>query len=311
MIKTIGKGDKMLTKQYQYVIEVAETGNFSKAAENLFMAQSSLSQYIKKLEKELGVTLFDRSTQPVKLTEAGKSYLKTAYDITFLEKQLLNQLETFQQVKKKKIILGITRYWGSLLLPRILPAFQKRYPFIQLEMKEGKTKDLIDWLDNKRIDIAFFTASSQDSQHFSFYEETFLLREEIQLAVSSQLLESYHLSNQKMTPQRMMQLPLLTLRKGQKLRGIFDEFAKEAKDKPTIIMETENITTAYKLASVGTGATLIPEKILELTSPFDEVLHLSFEKPAFWELKAFTLKDSTTNEACDYLMLLAQKAFLI
>lgn len=300
----------MLTKQYQYVIELSETGSFSKAAENLYIAQSSLSQYIQKLERDLGITLFDRTTQPIKLTDAGTSYLKIAYEITYLEKQLHQQIETFQPTKKRKIILGITRYWGSVLLPRILPAFQEKYPAIKLEMKEGKTKDLIEWLDNKRIDIAFFTDSFNENHPFPFYDESFILREEIQLALSPQMKETFKLTNQAITPQKFVELPLLTLKKGQKLRGYLNHICKETKVKPNIIMETENITTAYKLASVGLGVTLVPERILELTSPSSDILHLSFDKPMFWELKAFTLKEISQESSIAYLILLAKKAFL-
>lgn len=300
----------MLTKQYQYVIEISETGSFSKAAENLYMAQSSLSQYIQKLERDLGIVLFDRTRQPIKLTDAGNSYLKIAYEITYLEKQLHQQIESFQPTRKRKIILGITRYWGSLLLPRILPAFQEKYPGVQLEMKEGKTKDLIEWLDNKRIDIAFFTDSFNQDHAFSYYEESFILREEIQLALAPSIKESFKLTNQTISQQKLLELPLLTLKKGQKLRSYLNQICTEVKIKPNIIMETENITTAYKLASVGRGVTLIPERILELTSPFSTVLHVSFEKPMFWELKAFTLNDISQDDSIDYLILLAKKAFL-
>ncbi len=310
MIKTIREGDNVFTKQYQYVIEIAETGNFSKAAENLFIAQSSLSQYIKKLEKELGIILFDRTKQPVTVTEAGKSYLNIAYEILFLEKQLQSQIESYQPRKKKKIVLGITRYWGSLLLPRILPDFHKKYPGVNLDMREGKTKELIEWLENKQVDIAFFTPFQNEVQIFPCYDQSFILREEIQLAISPSLFNEYQLSSQSLTLDQLVKLPILSLKRGQKLRGFLDQLYLDHQTRPKIVMETENITTAYKLSSVGIGVTLIPERILELTSPFTNVLHLSFEKPIYWELNAFTLTETKEDDVTEYLMMLAKKAFL-
>ena len=71
----------MNTKQFQYVLTLAREGSFSKAADTLNITQPSLSQYIKKIEREVGITLFDRTNGDVRITDAGRVYIETARQI--------------------------------------------------------------------------------------------------------------------------------------------------------------------------------------------------------------------------------------
>ena len=71
----------MNTRQFQYVLTLAREGSFSRAAETLHISQPSLSQYIKKIEREIGLELFDRSNGDVRITDAGKIYLKASQQI--------------------------------------------------------------------------------------------------------------------------------------------------------------------------------------------------------------------------------------
>lgn len=296
-------------KPFKYVVTLAEEGNFSKAAKRLFMAQSSLSQYIAKLEDELAVELFDRSGQPITLTPAGKTYIKTAYEILYLESQLNADLHQLQTEDHGLLKIGITRYWGGLLLPRILPDFQKRFPNMKIKILEGTTTEMQQAIDKKQVDMAFFTPLTADikiDQHH--YEK--ILREEIKVAVDPRLLKSNRRNNHSLSPQDLQHLPFVILHKGQRMRQLVDYLFEDFTEEPIIMMETQNITTAYKLASSGIGATIIPERITELTNAYSTVHHYSLgDKRAFWELYAIYNQSQLSYNYIRYLITLAKNAF--
>lgn len=300
----------MLSKQYDYVIAVAETGSFSKAAKELYIAQSSLSQFIKNLEDRLGVQLFDRNSKPITPTEAGKRFLKTAYDIRYMEDQMEKQLSQLQTVKKGSLTIGITRYWGSLLLPRILPEFQIRYPNVELNIIEGRTTDILKSLEKKQVEIAFLTPPSHLTEVDQPFQIDIIYYEEIMLAAQKSILQGENQLSEASQLEEISQLPFILLRKGQKMRQIAESFFQSLQVTPKILMETENITSAYKLASVGFGATFIPKRIKELTNPVGPVEHIHLDPPLFWSLAAMYEKNTSRTEFFEYLLLLSKKNIL-
>lgn len=294
-----------LNKRYLYVITLAESGSFSQAAKKLYMAQSSLSQFVKNLENELGVVLFLRNS-PLQLTDAGKKFLQTAYEIQYLENQLTQQLQPLQPVKKGVIKIGITRYWGGLLLPRILPEFQRRYPDIELKIIEGRTVEIVEKLS--KLDIAFFTPPNNFNDQAADCEK--ILKEEIKVAVQPDFLAQNFQSSNVLPNKVICDLPLILLHRGQKLRQVADDILKKQGKTPEILMETENITTAYKLASGGLAATFVPERINELTPPFKRVALYQLESPVYWELCSFCTREKRQQESLAFLVMLAKRAFV-
>ena len=93
----------MNSKKLKYIITIAELKSISKAANELFISQPSLSSILSNLEKELGVTLFNRSTSPLSLTYAGEKYIKIAKEILSLESNLKKELFDISNMKKGKL----------------------------------------------------------------------------------------------------------------------------------------------------------------------------------------------------------------
>ena len=102
------KAGDVLTPEMLYVYTIWQQGSFSKAAEKLYLTQPTLSMAIRKLEKELGVPLFDRKHHPLKLTEAGEIYLDTARKIRQLEREQTQKLQDIQNLVTGTIRLGGT-----------------------------------------------------------------------------------------------------------------------------------------------------------------------------------------------------------
>lgn len=107
----------MDTRTLSYIIAIAEEKSISKAAERLYMAQSSLSQYLTTLETSLGYPLFVRRHQGVRLTEAGKLYLEFAYRTINAYHQVQDAMQDISELHSGQVILGVSTFRGSYLLP--------------------------------------------------------------------------------------------------------------------------------------------------------------------------------------------------
>ena len=116
----------MNTRQLRYVIKVAEERSFSIAAKKLYIAQPSLSQFISKVEKEVGYELFDRMATPLKLTAAGEVYVKTAQEILNLKHAMENRLRDMGKAQYGKLAVGVSPYNG--LMPSALKQFFDTFP---------------------------------------------------------------------------------------------------------------------------------------------------------------------------------------
>ena len=111
----------MNEKDYQYTLTVATCKSFSRAAELLYISQPALSRYISTLEKELGATLFDRSTSPIQLTSAGIRFCSYANAILELESAMLHDLKENALLSGKPIKVGVPFLTGEYMLSRVLP----------------------------------------------------------------------------------------------------------------------------------------------------------------------------------------------
>lgn len=134
----------MNTKQLQYVLTLANEGSFSKAADVLNITQPSLSQYIKKIEREVGAELFDRTNGDVRLTDAGRAYIDIGRKMLDLKHQLEEQLSDIAVFKSGTISIGISAHRSVALMPSVVYAFKNLYPGITLQIIEKKRHELIE-----------------------------------------------------------------------------------------------------------------------------------------------------------------------
>ena len=118
----------MFVKNPEYFLTIAKERSISKAAERLYLSQPYLSQYLAKLEANLGVVLMDRSHTPLKMTPAGELFLAYLERQNFLDHQLISDLRDLQDKKRPTLHIGVSPWRGSILLPDILPLFATEYP---------------------------------------------------------------------------------------------------------------------------------------------------------------------------------------
>lgn len=122
----------MNTKQIDYIIELARTKNFNRAAENLFISQSTLTYQIKEIEKELKFELFERSGKGATLTPAGKQFCTTLKNIKFQLNQAIEQAQNFSKKYSDNITIGLPTRSCIYYLPQAIKEFNKKYPTISI-----------------------------------------------------------------------------------------------------------------------------------------------------------------------------------
>lgn len=250
----------MELRQLQYALQIAAEKNFSRAAEKLHIAQPSLSQQLSKLEKELGVLLFQRNTNSVELTHAGYAFMEKAQMILDMVGQLEREMEDISDMKKGRLNVGSLPITGSHVLPRVLPLFHSRFPGIEIHLIEDTTNVLENLTAAGRTDISLLTLPVMDS-NLSWEP---LLDEEILLAVppSHPLAEKGVQGKPAAAGIRQLRdEAFIVLKRGQGFRQIALELCRSNGFEPRIVFESSNIETVQALVAAGMGIAFVPSMI--------------------------------------------------
>ena len=168
-------------RELNYVIAISEHGTISKAAEALHIAQPSLSKFLQNLEHTLGVKLFERVARRMKLTAAGEQYVKTAYQIRALGKQLQNTMNDYACRHQGSLIIGSTHARSKYVMTNTIPQFKKLYPEFKLHVSEMPNDDLERALRNGVIDLALYIITRRRDE-FLYHH---ICMEEVVIAMSA------------------------------------------------------------------------------------------------------------------------------
>ncbi len=133
----------MDTKYLTYILAIAKRKNMTKAAEELFVSQSSLSQYLSKLERELGTPLFYRSKGRLSLTPAGELYVAAAKEVVRIKDELYRNIHSLGDIEDQgHITIGVTSQFGLQMLTQLIPPLKTRYPDVTIEISETNVPTL-------------------------------------------------------------------------------------------------------------------------------------------------------------------------
>ena len=163
--------------KYAYVYEVYKQQSFTRAAQKLFISQPSLSAAIKKIEKNIGAPLFERSSSHIKLTDVGREYISAAEKIMCTENDFTNKINDIYNLETGHISVGGTNYLSSYVLPKIVNEFTARYPKIDVTLIEANSKNLQDMIAGEQLDIvidSFDEASDMYEGHILSNERILL-----------------------------------------------------------------------------------------------------------------------------------------
>ncbi|HWZ97734.1 MAG TPA: LysR substrate-binding domain-containing protein [Candidatus Dormibacteraeota bacterium] len=245
--------------QLRYFCAVADTGSFSRAAEQSHVSQPSLSQQILKLEDELGARLFDRLGRSVRLTELGKTFLPRA-------RAVLRELEAARgDVVEQKdsiagsVTIGAIPTVAPYLLPRILTSFSRKFPQVHLTVVEEITPVLLDRLRASLVDIAVLALPIRGHEF-----ESFPLLTEPLFAV---LPQKHKLAMRRsISLKEVRKEPFLLLRDGHCFRENAVAACDRARVHPQVIFESGQFSSLLGMVGAGMGVSLIPQMAMDKKS---------------------------------------------
>jgi len=136
----------------EYVLTLAEERNLTRAASRLFISQPTLTNYINRLEDELGIKLFDRTVQPIRVTEAGRIYIEDKKKIQNREMVLRSKLDSLKR-KDDTFTVGIPPVRGAYDLPQVVGRFMEHYPSLNLRIDNRMEEELEKDLASGQIDV--------------------------------------------------------------------------------------------------------------------------------------------------------------
>lgn len=298
----------MELRQFTYVNMAAECGSFTKAAAKLFISQPALSNYIAKVEAELGVKLFDRSATPLRLTYAGEQYLKRAKAILA---QLENMDREFRDITcnmRGRLRLGFPSERLIYMLPLILAPFKERYPGIDVEVISGPGNRLIESLRAGDVDFVMLPTWNRQKD----IGQVKLAKEELVLVAAKGYLKDEQIWDREkriVNWREAAKLPIITLNKGHALRSSVDVLYRNAGIKPDIFLESHSNMLSYRLAAQGLGIAIVPEITLSLMegSMEAEAWHLS-KAPVLWDVHALYREGCYIGEVEQALLDISREA---
>jgi len=151
---------------------VAALKSFSRAADDLFLTQPTVSGHILSLERSLSLRFFDRTGREIRLTKAGEIFLRYASKILMVRKDLLNALSEFSQGIRGELSLGASTIPGEYLLPSLMGDFKRAHPRLTLSLKISDTREIVQELLQGHIEFGLIGAKvNHPSLHYEMFEE--------------------------------------------------------------------------------------------------------------------------------------------
>lgn len=271
----------MNMKQLRYVLVLAHEGSFSRAADSLNITQPSLSQYIKKIEKELGVELFDRSGGDVRITDAGRIYIEVGRKILDLEKQMERKFEDLSQYRTGSIVIGLSPNRCLHLMPEVVRRFQQLYPGMHLVLEERVGASLLDDAEHGQFDLCIATLPVN--------EKVFccrpMMREEVILAVNrnTELFRRLERVARK-TKNRLHPAVdfreldgerMVTLYEEQPTQKALDQICASTGIRVRNAVECRSIESQFAMIKAGIGTGLVPSVMSKFSSA-EQIAFFSF-----------------------------------
>jgi DNA-binding transcriptional LysR family regulator len=269
----------MYLKEQTYVCTLAETGNISKAADQLFITQPALSTYISNLEQNLGVQLFAKVNNRFVLTYIGERYVEKAKAMLKLQNEFNLELSLFEKGVNGRIRIGVQSRRSPFIVADIICFFKQTHPNIEIVFEEGDISSLEKMIEENKLDLIIYTCLERKSN--LVYER--IKEDKILVAINSlSSLRSRTNWNETgkypwINIEDIKDETLILPHKGQSLRDICELLFKSEKFKPKKIIEIRNIETIISMVSRNLGVGFNRESYAGNMSP-SNVMYLNIKQ---------------------------------
>ncbi|MFN3147382.1 MAG: hydrogen peroxide-inducible genes activator [Paracoccaceae bacterium] len=257
-------------KQLRYFEALARHQHFGRAAESCSISQPALSLQIKELEAMFHAPLVERGTRQIRLTPVGERLLQKARQILLAVEELDDLVRSAQGPLTGRLRLGVIPTVAPYFLPRIIGALSRRFPELDLELREAVTRSLISDLLDGRLDVAVVAlpVSEPALREFALFEEDFVLVRPAEDA-----------ARPIPTAETLQAMKLLLLEEGHCFRDQALSFCRVDDSQPRQVMEGSSLSTLVQMVGSGMGVTLIPEMAVDLETRSAEVSVARFPPP--------------------------------
>lgn len=272
---------------FEYVYEVYKESSFSRAADNLYISQPSLSATIRKVEKRIGCKLFDRSTNPIQLTDCGREYIRAAEQVMDIQNRFEQYVNNWDELKTGSLSIGASSFFTSFILATVVADFKQKYRGVTINLVEAETSRLEQLLFEGKLDLIV--------DNFSFdstiYDRRFFYKENLILAVPAKFIEGSEIEGDCLSSddiiagahlspatkcasfEQFAQMPCILLRNGNDTRDRFESMYQDINAVPNVILELDQLATSFNVVSQGLGISLVSDTLVNKVHPGNSVVY--------------------------------------
>lgn len=260
----------MNLRDLKYIVSVAETLNFNRAAELCHVSQPSLSKQIQKVEDEIGAMIFERTNRKVRLTPSGEQIVLRA-------RVVLREADAIRQIAREasdplsgEFRLGIIPTVAPYLLPRLMPLFRRQLPRLNIFLHEGHTGTIVQQLLRGELDAVLLALplSHDELREEELYNEPFLLAVPAKHALAER---------KRVSIRELAKETLLLLEDGHCLREQALQVCRMSGSAEDGQFRATSLETLRQMVASGSGTTLMPQLAAEKAS---HVKYVPFKDPS-------------------------------
>jgi DNA-binding transcriptional LysR family regulator len=247
----------MELRQLEYFVAVAEEANFTRAAARVHAAQPGVSAQVRKLERELGEDLFDRSGRAVRLTEAGEAVLPYARAALAAVEGAGRAVDELAGLLRGRVAVGTVTSTSSrdLDLPGLLADFHRDHPGVEVTLSEDDSESMVRALLDGRLDLALVSLGGKSVPGI----ETRVVTDDRLVAAVGR--DDPLAARASITLKALEGRPLVCLPRGTGIRSLIDEACAAAGFRPRVAFEAGDPNALARLAGRGLGVAILPESL--------------------------------------------------
>jgi DNA-binding transcriptional LysR family regulator len=243
----------MELRQLEYFVAVVEEASFTKAAARVHVAQPGVSAQVRKLEKELGQALLDRSGRQVRLTDAGAAVLPYARAALAAAGSARLAVQELTGLLRGRVAVGMVSASSVVEVPELVAEFHRSHPAVEISLSEASSDQLLEGLRAGRLDLALLGSVAQPPPGIATH-----VLVDARLVAAVQHGDALS-SRASVSLEELCERALISLPRGSGLRSCVDDACTAAGLQPRVLFEASNLNFVAELARHGLGVAILPE----------------------------------------------------
>ena len=267
----------MTDRELLYITTIAQEGSLTRAAQKLYITQPALSHSLTGIERALGQPLFRRESRGLVLTYAGERYCETAREILRMYGDLEQQLGEMGELRRGRVLIGMTRFLSMELMPEVFPQYRKRYPGVEVQLWEEPSNRLLEMLSTRQLDFGVMNLTQEETEQMTksfcchlLYRDPFIIAVAKGDPISSFATPGAAGRLPVLDPRHLKDRAFSCVAVGQRIRKVTDQVFQQAGISPEIMFTSTSFETARRVACAGQGAAMLPSRYAALFATREE-----------------------------------------